>query len=302
MEIAFFCVNLHIGDFLLFKSFIKKFCNVNYDKNIKLLVVNNDYKVSNKFLFNDIPNLEIINDNNYNFNIWYPLNIINNIIYVNIWIPNINALWDLNIAELYCDLFKFTNYYNNLINYINNNYNTSYNLIPDNYKELPTIPYTNINDFLEFKKNKKIIFYYNVYPKSGQPIPINNHNIIIEKLADYYQDYFIVCSNKTNVNKINVLNTEDVFNSKHTDDCENVAKNIYHALNSDYIILYDVGVCLYILNDNVKNFKGKIIHINNDNRFYKGVQTALNIDNYINLFVKDEEELLNDKIQKIMDF
>jgi len=271
---------------------------VNKDKTIKFL---NKCKYHNSFIYSDIPNLEFIyNDKkylyyNYNYQIWYPINIIDNIVFVNVWIPDINMVFDVNVKELYCNLNKLTNYYNNLINYVNNNYYTNYNLIPNNYKELPVVPYTNIGNYLEFikNKNKKIIFYYNVYPCSGQSFPINNHEIIIENLANIYNDYLIICCNKTNVNKTNVINTEDTFNNKHLENCENVARNFYYALNSDYIITVDVGVCLYILNDNIKNYKGKIIQINNDNRFYNRVMEVLNINNYINCYINNQDELLH---------
>lgn len=152
----------------------------------------------------------------------YPINIIDNIIFLNFWISNVN------VAELYYNLNKITN----------------------NYNELPVVPYTNIDYYLEFRKIK-IIFYYNVYPNSGQPIPVNDHNIIIEILANLYNDYFIV-----------------TCNNKHLESCENVARNIHYALNYDYIITFDIGVCLYILN--------------NDTHFYNGVQDVLNI---YNLFI-----------------
>jgi hypothetical protein len=301
MELIFFSYNQHIGDTVLFKTFIKKFCECNNNYNFKMIVVNNSYKYHNSFIFSDIPNLHLIYDNNYNFDIWSPINIINNNIYINIWIGGSQKILNINSLDIVCNLFKITNYYNSIIEYINNNYNTNYNLIPRNFNELIIIPYTNIDNFLEFKKNKKIIFYYNVYPQSGQPMPVNNHDIIIEKLADYYQDYFIVCCNKTNVNKINVINTIDTFDNKHTDDCENVAKNIYYGLNSDYIIMFDVGVCLYILNDNIKKYKGKIIHINNNDLYSNIIKSILNIDNYNVFRVNDENEICNN-IQKIMDF
>jgi len=300
MELIFFSYNQHIGDTVLFKTFIKKFCECNNNYNFKMIIVNNSYKYHNSFIFSDIPNLHLIYDNNYNFNIWSPINIINNNIYINIWIGASQNIFNIKSLDIVCNLFKITNYYNTIIEYINNNYNTNYNLIPKNYNELIIIPYTNIDNFLEFKKNKKIIFYYNVLPCSGQPVPIRNHDIIIEKLADFYKDYYIICSNITNVNRSNVFDTIKLFKNKYSECCENAAKNINYALNSDYIIIHDVGVCYYILNDKIYDYKGKIIHINNEHFYYNVLSSTLNINNYKELTVANEEELSNN-IHKIME-
>lgn len=301
MNIVFYGNNYHMGDIFFFKSFLKKFCEIN--KNVHLLLQSKEYKCNNYFLFSDIPNLNLVyNDDGYKMYVYDNYKIINNNIYINIWVGVHYKYGNTNLKDIECKLMNINNYYNSIINYITVKFKLNYKLIPNNYKELPTIPYTNIDNFLEFKKNKKTIFYYNVYPRSGQSVPVNNQDKIIEKLADLYKDYYIICSDRTKVNKINVINTIDAFNNDFKFDGENIAKYLYYGLNSDFIILFDVGACFYILNDKIKNYKGKIIHINSNEYYYNAIQSVLNMDNYINLNVKNEEELLNDKIQKLMDF
>lgn len=63
---------------------------MNKNKTIKIL---NKYKYHNSFIFSDIPNLDFIS----NYQRLYPINIIDNIIFLNFWIP------DVNVAELYCN-------------------------------------------------------------------------------------------------------------------------------------------------------------------------------------------------------
>jgi len=291
MDIVFYGYNYHIGDIFFFKSFLNKFCKIN--NNIYLLLQSKEYKCNNYFLFLDIPNLTLLNDNNiYIMYVYDNLKIINNKIYINIWCGVCDKFGETNVKNIECNLKNINNYYNNIINYINNIYNLNYNLIPIDYIELPKIPYTNIDNFLEFKENKKIIFYYNMYPKSGQLFPIDNHDIIIDKLSNIYKDYYIICSNKTNINKSNVINTEDKFNNFFTYDGENIAKYIYYALNSDIIIIYDIGACFYILNEKILNYKGKIIHINCNNYYYNSIKSVLNIENYINLTVNNSGEII----------
>lgn len=303
MNLIFFLSNIHLFDIFTLKCFLKKFCEVNNNITVKLLILINVYNYSNEFIFSDIPNLEIKIYDKYidDFIITTdaPFSMNNNNIYINGFV-GVSHYLGIRTRDIECNIYHIYNYFNNIIKHVNNNYNTNYNLIPENFKELSSIPYTNIDDFLEFKKNKKIIFYYNVLPCSGQPVPIRNHDIIIEKLADFYKDYYIICSNITNVNRSNVFDTIKLFKNKYSECCENAAKNINYALNSDYIIIHDVGVCYYILNDKIYDYKGKIIHINNEHFYYNVLSSTLNINNYKELTVANEEELSNN-IHKIME-
>ena len=309
--------NYHIGDHLFIKSFIKQFCELNKTFDISLLI---SY---NTFLFSDISNLNIIipsNDTDYtnsNFNGWFdPIfatNINNDkylfykkiietmispeikyflynneIIFINMWIGANKDKSFINLLE--CNLINCNNYYNNIIKGINNNYNTKINLI--NYIDiLPNIPNTNIDNFLNLKlSNKKIIFYYNYYPNSNQNFKNINHEYNIKALSLKYKDYIICCAIKPEYTANNIVYMEYLGYKKDI-TCENVAKALYCAINSNYVFSFDVGACFYYLNDIFNNsFNGIWYHISYTDIFYKPVNNILNNNNviYKNLYIESD--------------
>ena len=161
---------------------------------------------------------------------------------------------------------------------INNNYNLNLIIIND-INLLPTIPETNIDDFLKFKNNKKIIFYYNYYGNATQKFDINHDDNII-KLSNKYNDYVICCAFKPNVNNNNIISLE-YFNYIKEPSCENVAKAYYCAINSDIVYTFDTGACFYYLNNDFnKMFKGILYHVQcvDDNRYYTRINNQLEND------------------------
>ncbi len=296
MKKLIFFNNFHIGDHLFCKSFIKQFCELNKDFDISLLI---NY---NSFIFSDIPNLNIIissDDKNYNnksiINNTEILNIINinntnyihhsniikkfhptinyfindDIIYVNLWIASADNVENLSHKIIEANIAECNKYYNFIISHINNKYNLNINLI-NNIHEFPIIPYTNIDNFLNFKlkeHNKKIIFYYNYNPKSNQIFNIN-HDENLKLLSNKYNDYIICCAIKPNYSNDNIISIEN-FDYDMNITCENVAKSYYCALNSDIIFICDVGACWYYLNDEFQEkFNGISYHISNNNNYY----------------------------------
>jgi hypothetical protein len=273
----------HIGDLLFTKSFLKQFCELNNNNNISYIINYNSY------LFSDISNLNIIipnnenkyNNNNFNGNYIDPTNyitinndlyimynnffnnkfdnnnytMINNNIYIKLWIKY-NDNNDNNDIE--CNTLNINKYYNNIIYNINNTYNLNIKLI-NNCNLLNDIPYTNIDDFLLFRQNKKIIFYYN-YNQNTLNTELTNHDINIIELSKKYKDYIICCALKPNCTDFNIISIEK-FGYIKDPSCENIAKALYCAMNSDYVISFDVGACFYYYNSIFNNtFKGKWIH------------------------------------------
>ena len=286
----------HIGDHLYCKSFIKQFCELNKNFDISLMVV------YNSFLFSDISNLNIImpsNDIEYtnnNFNGLYdPINSINidnniykyyrniidtlgknknyhiyndEIIFINLWIGAANDL----IMNIECDLAKCNNYFNNIIHYNINNSLLNINLI-NNIDMLPSIPYTNIDVFLNYISNnkKKTIFYYNYYPNSGQYFTNINHEYNIKNLSIKYKDYIICCADKPEYNADNIIYIEQFGYTKNI-TCENIAKALYCAMNSDIVFSFDIGACFYYLNNLFdQTFKGVWFHIGCTDKYYKQI-------------------------------
>jgi len=317
MKLIFFN-DAHIGDTLFCKSFIKQFCILNKDKDISIIVY------YNSFIYNDIPNLKIINisnNNNYNntsfngnnvnpmdFTIFdnkeylkhkyicdnflktyslYYFDKINNTIYFKLWIGcHYTHIYNIECSYIECNLKECNNYYNAIINYFNNNYNLNYNLIENNSTILPTIPYSDISNFIEFKKNKKIIFYYNFYPNSSQSFPNINHDIIINHLAIIFPNYYICSTANNNCNLSNVLSLEKDFNIIKTIDCNNISKCLHCAILCDLVFTFDIGACFYFLsNDFNINFKNKWFHCSNVPVYFYRIKQYIdnNNINYINI-------------------
>lgn len=303
----------HTGDLLFTKSFLTQFCQLNKKFNISYVI---QY---NSFLFSDISNLNIIipnNNNEYNYtdfngNYIDPINfitinndiynnyikifnnnfdnvnytIIDNNIYIKLWLKYHTN--NYTFAELECNIVNVNKYYNNIINNINNKYNLNINLI-NNYNLLYDIPYTNIDNFLLFKKYNKIIFYYNYNPNTQYARELDNHDLNIDILANKYKDYIICCALKPNYKYNNVISLED-FGYIKDPSCENIAKAVYCAMNCDYVISFDIGACFYYCNNKFNEiFKGIWIHKNTNNNY--NFNKILNnnkiiyIDNMDNIF------------------
>jgi hypothetical protein len=238
-------------------NYINNNFNGNYDPYNNIIVDNYEYLKYNNILHQEFP------DNNFLF--------YDNIFFIKIWIGNIKT----DTLSIECNLLNCNIYYNSIINNINNKYNTNLNLIK-NLNLLPSIPYTNIDKFLLFKKDKKIIFYYNYYANSGQFSNINHDENII-KLANKYNDYYICCAIKPdNVSNFNIISLED-FDYIKEPSCENVAKAYYCAINSEIVCSFDTGACFYYLNDKFnENFKGIWYHYISDIHYYNNLNKDLN--------------------------
>jgi len=296
----------HIGDLLFSKSFIKQFCDNNNNFNISYVM---DY---NSFLFSDINNLNIIIpnndiDNKYNndFNGYYDpiksINITNNLyiqyinffknnfdninytihnnnIYIKLWICDCTS--NYNSLDLECNIININNYYNNIINNINFNYGFNIKLIT-NLNLLPDIPYTNIDKFLLFRKStKKIIFYYNYNPNSNQNINTNHENNLMY-LSQKYNNYIICCAVKPIYNSYNIISMDD-FGYIKSPSCENIAKTLYCAMNSDIVFTFDIGACFYLCNPKFNQiFKGIWYHISNNDYYYKKINDVLNNNKFL---------------------
>ena len=299
----------HIGDHLFCKSFIQQFCELNKDFDISLII---SY---NSFLFSDISNLNIIMpsnnieyiDNNFNGLLYDPMNNINinndlykyykniidnlgkkknyhiynqEIIFINVWIGAADS-YDFALS-IECDLAKYNNYFNNII--INNINNELIKIkLINNLDLMPSIPYTNIDNFINYISiNKKsIIFYYNYYPNSGQSFTNINHEYNIRALSIKYTDFIICCAIKPEYNADNIISIEQFGYNKDI-TCENVAKALYCAMNSDIVFSFDVGACFYYLNNLFEQtFKGVWFHVACTDKYYKNISNIEIIKNKI---------------------
>lgn len=293
------------GDGFFVKSFIKQFCELNQDIDIYIMLK------YNSFLFSDIPNLHLIlpnininnnytndgfngfcydpinslNINNYDFIQCYNIMkndfqeknylVLNDTIYIKTWITKCTPDW--NWGELECNLNNVNIYYNNIINNINIKHKLNFKIIK-NFDLLPSIPYTDITQFLLVKQNKKIIFYYNYYNNSGDKWNFNsnfNHDNNILKLSNKYPDYVICCALKPNVSNFNIISIED-FGYIKQPSCENIANALYCAMNSNIVYSFDTGACFYYLNDKFnETFKGIWYHVSLTEIFFNRINMVL---------------------------
>jgi hypothetical protein len=197
---------------------------------------------------------------------------IDNNIYIKLWIGHCENKSKVQYLE--CDINNCNYYYNEIINNINSIYKLNIKLI-ENIDLLPIIPVTNIDEFLSFRKDKIIIFYYNYNPNSQQNINAN-HEENIKNLSNNYNNYIICCAIDSIYKASNVISLEK-FGYIKEPSCENISKAYYCAMNSNIVISFDVGACFYYLNKNFnKDFNGYWFHISLYNSYFNKINQYLN--------------------------
>lgn len=325
MNIIFYNLS-HIGDTFIVQPLIKQFCEANSDYNISV------YTQYNWGIYKEIPNLKIINEEiqNYLYNLnenHIPEHIINysdnnkqilnmlkhrdsqldflindNFLYINTWYatwPDFLSETILNPIYLHVTFYK-------IINYINSKYNLSLKFIIPEIITPPILPYVDLTDFISYKNNnidKRFIFYYNLYPRSGQSLPVSNHESIIEQLALKHKNSIIIIPIQINKKYDNVICTAELFNCMQVPSCDNVIKNVNIAMLCDYVISYDIGACLYHYNSKLnETFKGIWYHIGKpeSSQYYNSIY--LN-DDHNRLYINENYKTLytnDNKIKQIL--
>lgn len=302
----------HLGDTYFSQPLISNFCFQNPNDNISVFVL------YNWFIYSQIPNLKILYEKDNNENNTYintpslyhtPFNILNNskyitflnfiksheydsffifdnILYINTWIGGNKHLF-LNDGE--CDIKILNNNFYNLIQLINKTY--GFNLSYNNTNIFPTIPSIDITSFLELRKNKKVIFYYNLLPKSCQSFPNINHDDIIAFLADYYKDYIICTAIDTNIKRENII-CVSAFGYNITPCAKNIGFCCHIAMKSNIIFSFDTGACFYYCNSVINDvLKGKWFHIYSDNKYFNKFKKYIDNNNIIGWYITNNDEL-----------
>jgi hypothetical protein len=224
----------------------------------------------------------------------------NNILIICTWLGCIRNKYPI----LECNMISYNNTYKLFINDINKdlNFDLKYNheLSLDVYPSVPTLDIKKYREFKNLNSDRKIIFYYNFLPCSGQRFPVNNyqeHNIIIENLS---QDNIVVIINKNSFsgNNKNIYFADDFLeNIEHY-----YGKNLYYyaqmAYESDYSIYFDTGRNFMSMNktfiqDNNNNIR---IHITNNEYFYNSLNNNLLVPkNYMKLIkVNNYIDIINE--------
>lgn len=290
MRILFF--NLwHIGDTFFAQPSVKCVCLSNPDQEFLLL---HRY---NHNLYQNIPNLHIMNAQSsylqklqdghepselvnrnemiselehhcaqfYQAPLHFKVN--DDIIAINTWI---GAMFPKFGREIECNPMKLYSAMRDIIQEVNHVYSLSLN-----YKEielqyqLPNLHdgQTDVAAFKEWKRshNRKCIFYYNYFPRSGQVFPcgrFNDHLEIIKMVTKILPDVYIVVP-RISEEVDNVINCESFFGIQETPDCANLTQMALIADECEASVHYNVGACFYYMNTQMldKTRISKKIHI-----------------------------------------
>ena len=176
--------NFHLGDLWLIKQIISDFYQLNKNKfKISIQFIDNGYAIYNDIDINLITNNLKNLPNNKS---WF---IKDDILFINLWCQGGNfKASDISIS-LQSERFK------NIVNEINSNLelNLKYELPKDIFINI------NNNDALEYnfiKKNDKMIFYYNIKPRSNQYSKNVNDEKVLKTLSTELKDYTIIIPKK----------------------------------------------------------------------------------------------------------
>lgn len=307
--------DMHIGDSLFAKSFVKKLVEVNDNIPIEMIIYYNSSlfedieglkfikgSKSNEYIrtnFNgEIEPKKVIDFNNeeylvhkeitdkylkaYNSNYYDNKN---DILYLKLWFGCAKMRSEDELHQT-----TYNNYYKKLIDFVNDIYGLNIKNIPDDYAELPEIPKIDTSIF----NNKKYIFYYNTYGNSGQAYPNINHDVVIQMLGEIFSNYEIVTVLKTTVKLNNVKSLEDDYNQKKPVDCRNLLYAYNCALNAELVFSFDTGSCFYYCNKHFnRDFKGLWFHCGISNFYFNQIMKNLITDKVKFVWITDNQSFAN---------
>jgi hypothetical protein len=313
IKIVFFN-SFNIGDTFFAQPFVKNIIENNGDQF--------EYYIMSKFNYfiyqSILPNINIIinhhrflNQNNiilssydelvYNDYLFFKEQ---NILFINTWIGNL-AFGHLKGNAYFNKYYKESVIECNIINYIKS-YEKMLNIILEkekikiNYNNDPSLavpifpPNLDIHDFLSFKRNnsdKKIVFFNNYYPNSGQSLSIHNVDDRI-RIIDFFikKNYIVFLSHyehdlqvykiENNIKDLyftNVLFQMDINNKS----CYNVYFCAKVAHNCDISLYFDTGknftyVNQEFIDDYNKNInRNTKIHIGLNDKFFKALANPI---------------------------
>jgi hypothetical protein len=269
----------HIGDLLFNQPIIRNLCKNNPHHTFIL------YCNYNSYLFKDITNLTVDTTGNFpnNHNIFFNI-IDNDTISINLWIAALainQPITNMGLQDIECNIGNYIIALKRMLEFFKNNFNIIINLEDyDEYSDLPIIPDTDISEFIQWNSNRtnnnKLVFYYNYNPKSNQSVPINDHNTFIIEIAQSFTNNIFILPSFTDEIKAdiikysinNIISCEEKFNCKQNSiTCEHLCKIQKIIELCDYSIHFDVGACMYYINNKITNSKNIPIHIATSNTY-----------------------------------
>jgi hypothetical protein len=275
----------HLGDILFSQKLVKNIAESNPQYKF-YYAINYNY-----FIFKDINAIETIGIEKYPElasmrNVPFCL-LDDETLMIHLWIGAMTLFNAHKINEIECNGWKIIRYLREKLGSLNARFGTDLKLNEyDHVQALPSLPKADIDKFLIWKESNKsqLIFYYNFLPKSGQCMPVANHDDVIIDIAMKHSSRCVIVA-KASTDLISRLRDRNITNVKFCDTdfdcvetthCENLCQQSEIAGHCDVSIHMEIGACFYYCNDALMSTKNKIIQIGNRSYYYD--QFKLNYD------------------------
>lgn len=235
----------HIGDVYWMRSFVKNIVESNTDVEFFYWVP------QGQAFFKDI-NIKFAS--HFDFSTFIPNNLriitqLEDFTLFNTWVKSFWEDPDFNNHPVQeCNIYDKYEIFKNVCSKLNLNFTLKIEDV------IPKLPDTDIDYFLKWHdqtKQYQKIFYFNYLGKSGQTTSISTmqeHDIVIDTLAQIYKNSFIVVPSETKSSHTNVINCEKYFNVHLTPTCENVIQLHKIANYCNYAFYSSVGACFVLTN------------------------------------------------------
>ena len=263
----------HNGDQYFSQSVVKAIRK--YNPKFEIDVVLSSYG----FLYSNIKDINIITKHESEIVYTEPYIIIDeNTVIINTWIGGIRTNVDITCCS--CRIY----------NVLKEMYAEKIHINMPNILDIELLhrtPKTDISTFINWKNthNSNIVFYNDVFPRSGQPISSTEHNVIINKLCCLFPDIYFITSEKLCDSKNNISTIHD-FNYIQTPDCENLCKNTNIYPHCNLIICFDVGACFNYIEEDVLKSKADILHIGTNNYYFNKLLNNVKNTELYSLFLE----------------
>lgn len=283
-----FLYNLyHNGDLLFNQPIIRNLCSNNPDHSFTMFCQYNSY------MFKEIPNITVSHDlnlfvNRPTFELYFMVD--NDTIAINMWIGSLathSSITQMNIDQVDCNIPNYVVAFKRVIENIQETHPIL--LTMDDYKEEcyePIIPTADIPLFWEWNQTRsplsKLIFYYNFLPKSGQYVPVLDHDELVLELSKAFPQYIFLIPTISNELEIeiqgqgitNIMDCSKSFDCHENITCDNLAKLEMIVEECDYSIHFDIGACFYYINKKSSQSKNTILHVSKGSRYYDSIYSS----------------------------
>jgi len=275
----------HNGDLFFNQSIVRTLCKKNPNHSFTVVCRYNSY------IFSEIQNLTISHDVqefiSRESNLYFVID--NETIAINIWIGALfmnPAITNTTLPDLECNMSGYVKAFQSVLFHIHHELDIKIEVDEyDTMTYMPIIPKTDMSLFQDWYHNRDTtrtyVFYYNYLPKSGQYIPIQNHDVFVFELANIYPHHTFLIPTispelemKLHESDIkNVIDCYKQFGLHENITCDNLCALERILQVCDYSIHFDIGACFYYLNQSSITSKNTIIHVGKDSYYYDNMYT-----------------------------